>query len=310
MLKRTLAFIAVLTMLVFAGSTFFVFAEPDDAADADVTVEQTEQVELTEEEINAIIEQMTAEGGGEEAHAQEADEPAEMPMPVLEIILGSDGTSKVIFSQEMAAEELEQTMQYVEQSFGSQGYEVDSIENPSSLVISKTYEKEEGYVLDFNLPFSIGRYDFVEFKEFFSSRYGVKNTAFDLEEQPEGQEYLKIIIHTPVKPSLSTADVVSNGGKTNEWVVKSGSKNIIQINFKKINAIPTLSAVFAVIILLVLVYAAVKNRKQDGVEEFAEVNAFEVEESLNAFDESFAAEAEEAVEEAIAEDTADDSVEE
>lgn len=234
MFKRFLALFA-LTALIFSMGVS-IFAEPVENSEQSQQVEQDEQ----------------------------ANDLSEPHLPTLQITLNSDGTTDTTFNQQMNSAELEQTLPYVEQSFTNMGYTVTKNDNPTSLSISKQYPAEDGYVLDFNLPYNVGMYEFVEFKEFFSSRYGIKNSSFNLENQPEGQVYLTITVNTPVKPIHSNAQAISNGGKTHVWTISSGQKNAIELNFKKINIVPTITAIFIAAVLLILLFALTKSRKDAG----------------------------------------------
>lgn len=235
MFKRFSA-LFVLTAFIFAMGAF-VFAEP-----VEENSEQSQQAEQS-------------------APTNEFSEPK---VPTLNITLNSDGTTDTVFNQPMNPEELEQTLPFVEQNLSSMGYTVAKGDNPSSLSISKQYPAEDGYVLDFNLPYNVGLYEFVEFKEFFSSRYGIKNSSFNLENQPEGQDFLTITINTPVRPTHSNAQTISNNDKTHIWTISSGQKNSIELNFKKLNVVPVITAIFIAAVLLMLLFALAKSRKGSG----------------------------------------------
>ena len=48
------------------------------------------------------------------------------------------------------------------------------------------------------------------------------------------------------------------------WTISSGQKNAIELNFKKINIVPTITAIFIAAVLLILLFALTKSRKDAG----------------------------------------------
>lgn len=187
----------------------------------------------------------------------------ENAVPQLNIKLNEDGSTYVEFIQQIEEEGADATIEQITQFYGEQGYNVQKTENPVSVVLSKTHPVEDGYFLDLSLPYRLGKINFVLFKDFFVDRYGINNTSFDTENQPEGQSFLSLTIETPVRPTYSNAALRDESGKINTWNIVSASKNEINLTFKKYNIIPIITTVFGVAVLAVLIFLIVTTGKKN-----------------------------------------------
>lgn len=192
---------------------------------------------------------------------------AETAPPTVKSTLNSDGSTSVVIN--LTLEENENPQELLElysQNLEPAGYQIEIGEQDNALLISKNYPVEEGYFLDLTL-FNAGKIEFVEFKDFFSTKYGVKSTALNTENQPEGSTYFTVVLETPMNPFFSNAQIRDNNGKTNTWEIKSGSKNEIVLKFKVLNLISVISTFFAVALLLIILFFAVTNKKKNSAAE-------------------------------------------
>ncbi len=188
-------------------------------------------------------------------------EEAANPIPQLNVNLNSDGTTSITFNVTVTDGDAASLIDYYSQTLTKDGYTVEASEDGASMLVKKTFPAEEGYVVDFTL-YGIGKISFVEFKDFFTTKYGIRSTVFNAENQPAGETYLKLQIDSPTRASFSNATNIGSNGKSNMWDIVSGSKNEIYMTFKTYNAIPLISTLFAIAVLLVLLYAAYTSRRK------------------------------------------------
>ncbi|NLB81450.1 MAG: hypothetical protein GX800_07565 [Clostridiaceae bacterium] len=183
----------------------------------------------------------------------------ELP-PLINTTLNPDGSTAMEISLTIQGEDPAQMAEMYRQSFEQGGYTVDYNAVQNVITISQQFPVEDGYFLDLS-AFGVGRVDFVEFKDLFSTKYGVKTSALNSEkDQEQGNIYFKVGINTPDKPSFSNATI--KDGNYHLWEISSGNKNQINLVFKKINIIPLMSTIFVVLILVVLLYFVVDSRRR------------------------------------------------
>lgn len=190
-------------------------------------------------------------------------------IPQLTVKLNPDKTSSVEFVINVGGEDIDQYIDYYSQVFGEEGYDVRKGEDSASMILSKTFTPEDGYLVDLSM-YGMGTVNFVEFNDIFCNRYGMKSTVFNSEKEQAGRDYLTLTIETPVKAAYSNATIQEGNGRINTWKISSGSKNEINLTFKKYNVIAIAIAVFVIILLLLLlIFAGIsimnKQKKQDIV---------------------------------------------
>lgn len=208
-------------------------------------------------------------------------EEGEEFVPKLTFKLNADGTTYMTFVQAIDEESADEEISGAKQSLGARGFDVEKGENPTSIVITKTYTVEEGYIIDFSL-FGSGESGFVNFDDLFVNRYGIKNNFFNSENSPEGQTYFSVTIETPVRATYSNATTRDNTGKINTWQIVSASKNEINLTFKRYNVIPLISTIFGLAILLVLIYLVISsNRKNKANQLESSAIVIDSDETLN-----------------------------
>lgn len=179
--------------------------------------------------------------------------------PQIDIKLNPNGSTSMVFNLTLQGGNVSQLAEIYKATFEENGYTVEIDESRNSMQISQDFPQEKGYFLDLSF-FGVRNIEFVEFKDLFSTKYGVKTKLFNMEDQEPGTVNYKISIEPPVKAKLSNATVRED--KKHTWEITTGEKNEIVLSFKNINIIPLISTLFAFVILLILIIFAFANTKK------------------------------------------------
>lgn len=190
-------------------------------------------------------------------------EDSSMPVPEINMVLNSDKSSTMTFTVLIEDEDPASFIDYYAQGLNPDGYEVKLSEDETSMVISKTFPVEDGYLIDLTL-YGIGKLEFVAFREFLTTRYGIKNSTFNSEKEQPGDPFLILNIKTPVGASNTNATLVQNGRRNNTWHIVPGSKNEINLTFKTYNVIQLITTIFVLAILILLAYVILTNKKRNA----------------------------------------------
>jgi len=193
-------------------------------------------------------------------------------IPQLTMKLNPEGTSSMSMVIQMEQEDIDSYIDYYKDALTPEGYEVSKSEDSLAMIISKSFEPEDGYLVDFSM-FGMGTVKFVEFNDVFCNRYGIKSEAFNAEKDQTGRDYFTLTIETPVKASYSNAAIQEGSGKINTWKISSGSKNEINLTFKKYNTVAIVVTIAVIILFLLLLFAVVRNnkKKKEGALEVSDV---------------------------------------
>lgn len=186
----------------------------------------------------------------------------EETVPKINMKLNTDGSSSMTFNVLIEDEEPESFVEYYSQALNPDGYDVSLSEDRTSMIVSRTFPAEDGYLVDLSL-YNVGKLEFVVFRDFFTTRYGIKNSTFNAENEQPGNTYLILSVETPVGAANTNAVIRDNNGKVSTWKIISGSKNEIYLTFKTYNVVPVISTIFGLAIILLLAYLIVTNKRRN-----------------------------------------------